>query len=95
MNERRVYINEAAERLDRRIDTLRKWDSSGVLPEGLRPFRGERRWRYWTEDQMSLLEEWAATRIPGSALAGYDPDQERLSLHRRNMRRPKNRKEPA
>lgn len=87
MTERRIYINEAAKRLDREIDTLRKWDK--VLPDGLKPHRGPRRWRYWTEEQFSELEQWAAERVPGSALPGYHPDAERIAEHRANMRRPK------
>jgi hypothetical protein len=91
MSERRVYITEAARRLDRKIDTLRKWDNQGLYPEGLRPRRGDRQRRYWTEDQMPGLEEWFARRVPGSAIKGYDPDPERLALHRRRMRRPRGR----
>lgn len=87
--EDRVYIGEAAERLDRQVDTLRKWDTSGVLPEGLRPHRGERNRRYWTAEQMAELAEWARGRIPGAALAGYNPTPDRLALHRQRMRRPK------
>lgn len=91
MTERRVYIREAAERLDRQIDTLRKWDTDNVLPAHLNPHRGERKWRYWTESQMDELEVWAAGRVPGSALIGYDPDPDRVALHRSRMRKPKNR----
>lgn len=96
MTERRVYINEAAKRLDRSIDTLRKWDNLGLYPEHLRPKRGDRNWRYWTEDQMPGLEEWFSKRVPGSALKGYEPDAERLALHRQRMRKPRgrNREEP-
>lgn len=93
MSEKRVYINEAADRLDRRIDTLRKWDTSGVLPDHLKPERGERNWRYWTEDQMDELKAWANARVPGAALPGYNPDSDRLALHRQRMRRPRNRTE--
>lgn len=92
-DDRRIYIGEAADLLDREIDTVRKWDK--VLPPGLQPRRGDRNRRYWTEDQWPDLVAWAAKRVPGSALPGYNPDPARLAQHRANMRRPKrNREEP-
>jgi hypothetical protein len=89
MTERRVYIAEAASRVDRKIDTLRKWDNQDLYPPELRPQRGDRQRRYWTEDQMPGLIAWFAARVPGNALAGYDPDEERLALHRQRMRKPR------
>lgn len=85
----RVYISEAAERLHRRVDTLRKLDNSGEFPHHLRPKRGYRNWRYWTEDQMTELKKWFADRKPGSAIPGYDPDPDRLALHLERMRHPR------
>lgn len=89
MTERRVYIGEAAKRLDRQVDTLRKWDNLGLYPDHLKPHRGHGNRRYWTEDQMPGLEDWFAHRVPGSALKGYDPDPERMALHRQRMRGPR------
>lgn len=85
----RVYISEASERLNRRIDTLRKLDNSGEFPQHLRPKRGYRNWRYWTEDQITELVIWFEGRTPGSALTGYHPDEERKSLHLERMRQPR------
>lgn len=85
----RVYIGEAADRVNRRVDTLRKLDAQGVLPRELRPRRDNGRRRYWLESQMNGLLNWFANRKPGSALAGYDPDPERLALHLERMRQPR------
>ena len=90
-DEDRIYIGDAAARLRRKVDTLRKWDTSKVLPAELVPARGKKNMRYWTPDQFEQLEAWAAGRIPGSALPGYDPDPDRVAQHRENMRKPKGR----
>ena len=54
----RVYIREAAKELNRRMGTLRKWEQTGILPEELLPFRGDRGWRYWTRPQLESLKLW-------------------------------------
>jgi len=63
----RVYIPEAAELLDRRIGTLRKWEADDVLPANLMPRRGKRRWRYWSQEQIDLIRAWMidTDRRPG------------------------------
>jgi hypothetical protein len=58
MNQNRVYIGEAAERLGRRAHTLRVWIYDGRLPKELMPKRDERNWRYWTEEQVEGMKAW-------------------------------------
>lgn len=86
---RRIYIREASEMLDRRMGTLRKLESTGEMPTSLRPTRGERGWRYWSEDQIRDLARWFAKRTPGSALRDYRPDEHEKAAVRKRMRQPR------
>lgn len=76
----KIYIREAAEALNRKMGTLRKWDQSGILPSDLVPQRGSRGWRYWTEEQVEGLQEWLrdTDRRPGKALPHYNPTEVQL-----------------
>jgi hypothetical protein len=87
----RIYIREAAQLLDRRMATLRKWDELDVLPEDLRPLRGERGWRYWTPEQIEGIKAWMreTDRRPGKGLPYYDPDQDQVERAIENMRKPR------
>jgi hypothetical protein len=89
--ERHVYIREAAEILGRRMATLRKWELLGVLPEHLRPQRGHRGWRYWTESQVEGLKEWLkeTERWPGKGLPYYNPTDAKVNEAVENMRKPR------
>lgn len=68
----RVYIREAAEILNRRMDTLRRWERPGVLPKHLKPHREKtgRRWRYWSRQQIEGIKKWLVDtdRRPGKGL---------------------------
>jgi phage terminase Nu1 subunit (DNA packaging protein) len=95
--EERVYIAEAAELLDRRIGTLRKWEANGILPLHLRPERGKRRWRYWTPTQIDGIKEWIrkTDRRPGRGIPhvderNADPEMVRKQIHA--MRKPRGKK---
>src|SRR4051794_34943114 len=76
----RIYIREAAEELNRRMGTLRKWEQLGVLPDELLPRRGDRGWRYWTRPQLEGLKHWVreTDRRPGKGLPHYDPTEAEL-----------------
>ena len=93
MTGKRIYIREAAEILDRRMGTLRKLDTTGEMPARLRPFRGERGWRYWNEDQIDGLRRWFANRTPGAALKDYNPDEHEKASARARMRQPRGNRE--
>lgn len=84
----KIYIREAAEALNRKMGTLRKWDQSGILPSDLVPQRGSRGWRYWTEEQVEGLQEWLrdTDRRPGKALPHYNPTEVQLDKAIRAMR---------
>ena len=71
--------------------TLRKWEHLGVLPENLRPQRGLRGWRYWTESQVEGLKEWLkeTERWPGKGLPYYNPTDEKIDQAIAMMRKPR------
>lgn len=85
----RVYIREAAEELNRRMGTLRKWEQLGILPDHLVPARGDRGWRYWTRPQLDDLKAWLreTDRRPGKGLPHYDPTEAELNRAISAMRR--------
>ncbi len=88
-----VYISDAAVRLNRTIGTLRKWDRTEFLPEHLRPARGERNRRYWTEDQIEQILVWMVEEDvrPGKGLPHNSerPSEEEVARQIRNLRKPK------
>jgi MerR HTH family regulatory protein len=93
MSEYRVYIGDAAEQLDRRVGTLRKWERDGWLPDDLKSTRDERGWRYWTPAQIERIREWMieVDLRPGRGLPTYDrPSPERVAEHLRRLRQPRN-----
>lgn len=90
----RIYIREAAELLNRRMGTLRKWERTGVLPKHLRPHREKtgRQWRYWTPKQIEGIRQWLvkSDRRPGKGLPTYNPTREQAEANIIKMRRPRN-----
>lgn len=90
-NAERIYIREAAELLNRRMATMRKWEQLGVLPAHLRPHRGHRGWRYWTPSQIQGIREWLreTDRRPGKGLPHYNPTEEELDKAILSMRAPR------
>jgi hypothetical protein len=89
----RIYIREAAELLNRRMGTLRKWEQDGVLPRHLMPHRGHRNWRYWTPKQIEGIKEWMRKpqRVPGRGLPHYNPTERELDKAIAAMRHPRKR----
>lgn len=87
----RIYIREAAEQLNRRMATLRKWEQLGILPEHLLPHRGKRGWRYWTPDQIEGIRQWLrdTDRRPGKGLPHYNPTEQQLDEAIAAMRVPR------
>src|SRR5438309_965319 len=85
-----IYIREAAELLNRRMGTLRKWEQQKVLPKPLRSHRGTRGWRYWTPEQIEGIKEWIRDtgRFSGNALPHYNPTEKQLDKAIEKMRRP-------
>jgi hypothetical protein len=96
-DERKIYIREATELLDRQAGTLRSWEYDGVLPKELLPLRDERGWRYWTQSQIDGILRWIkdTDRRPGKALKGASKDPARVTEHIHRMRRPRKAQEPA
>lgn len=87
----RIYINEAARILNRRVATLRKWEQIGVLPNELLPHRGQRNWRYWTPEQIEGIRQWIkqTDRRPGKGLPHYNPTEAALDAAIEAMRKPR------
>jgi hypothetical protein len=86
---RHIYIREAAELVNRRMGTLRKWEQTQVLPVHLRSKRGIRNWRYWTPDQIDGIREWIreTDRRSGKALKHWNPNQKQLDAAIKAMRK--------
>lgn len=80
-NSDHVYIREAADLLNRRMGTIRKWEQMGVLPLHLRAHRGIRGWRYWTRDQIESLKDWIrdTDRRSGKALKNWNPTEKEVN----------------
>lgn len=92
MSNDRIYISDAAQQLDRRIGTIRKWQRVGWLPEDLLPARDERGWRYWTQKQIDGIKEWMQVEDlrPGKGLPhNQRPDPEKVREHLRKLRQPR------
>lgn len=86
----RFYIDELSLLINRRADTIRRWEGSGMLPRHLHPRRGSRDWRYWTDNQVygkRGIVNWMKQNDirPGNFFT--DPSQE--ENHIRRLRVPK------
>ena len=83
-----IYIRQAAEQLNRRMATLRKWEQLDILPDELRSHRGHRGWRYWTPDQIEGIRDWlrSTDRRPGKGLPHYNPTESQLDAAIEAMR---------
>lgn len=85
-----IYIKDLAQILNRKENTIRKWERTGILPKRLHPKRGIRDWRYWTHAQVygkDGIIAWMKKRDmrPGNLLT--DPSKE--EEHIQKLRRPK------
>lgn len=91
--EERIYIKDAAILLNRRMDTLRRWELRGELPKALIPHREPtgRKWRYWTPEQIEGIKTWMeeTDRRPGKGLPYYNPDADQVEAQLEAMRKPR------
>lgn len=86
----RYYIDELAIVVNRKPDTIRKWERMDMLPDHLKPARGTREWRYWTTKQVfgrnGVLQWMKDNDIrPGA----YLTTAEHEATHIKNMRQPR------
>lgn len=90
--EKKVYIREAAEILNRQMDTLRRWDRL-YLPKKLRAKREKtgRKWRYWTPAQIKEIALWMerTDRRPGKGLPHWKPSEEEIEGLLEKLRKPR------
>lgn len=85
-----IYIDELCQIVNRKRNTIYKWEHSGRLPKRLLPKRGKKNWRYWTYDQVygpNGIIEWMKKNDvrPGNFIT--DPGKE--AQHIASLRRPK------
>lgn len=87
--DQRIFINDAAELLNRKPATIRMWERTEALPDELRGYRTERGWRFWTPEQIEGIKTWLdeTRRFPGQGLGHYDPSPGRLDKHLERMRK--------
>lgn len=90
----RFYIDELSMLINRRTDTIRRWQGTennpGILPKHLHPKRGHRDWRYWSDNQIygqrGLIVWMEKNNIrPGN----YFTDASQEENHIRRLRVPK------
>lgn len=86
----RIYIDSLCKIVDRKVNTIRKWERLGMLPRHLMPKRGKRNWRYWTHEQVygkRGIIEWMERENmrPGNLMTHPDKEAE----HVEKLRRPK------
>lgn len=89
-SDRIIYINELCEIVNRKRNTIYKWEHSGRLPKRLLPKRGKKGWRCWTYEQVygknGIIAWMKANDIrPGNFIT--DPAKE--AQHIASLRRPK------
>lgn len=93
--EKRVYLKELAEQIDRRMNTIRGWEGTdktpAALPKSLLPHRDERGWRYWTPAQVQRIEAWMKRegRAPGVGLRNVKATDEKTQEILANLRKPR------
>jgi hypothetical protein len=92
-SEQRIFIGELAKIVNRRVGTIRRWVTSGKLPEHLQPQRNPSisSWRWWTPEQVQGIKEWMRDErvYPGSGLPNFNPDEEQIEALLQNRRLPR------
>lgn len=85
-----IFIGELCRIVNRKRNTIYKWEHEGRLPKRLHAKRSDRNWRYWTREQVygrnGIIAWMKANDIrPGSFIT--DPGKE--AQHITSLRRPK------
>jgi hypothetical protein len=81
-----IGIKELSEMVDRRAQTIRKWERENELPQSLRASRNKSNRRGWTPEQVVGILQWLRNRHPGSAFPWYHPSREERTAHIHHMR---------
>ncbi len=86
-----ITIGQAAEQLNRKPGTIRKWEREKLLPEDCVPVRDGRGRRYFSPEQIELIKQWIkdTDRRPGKGLAYYSPSFEEVEKQVVKMRTPR------
>lgn len=58
----RVYIGRLSRIINRRPNTIHKWEYDNVLPERLIPARDRYGRRYWSREQVEEMKRWMIER---------------------------------
>lgn len=75
---KKYYIGELADAIDRVPHSIRIWQYQGRLPDHLLPNRDERGWRWWTEEQVEQIKIWMVEQDlrPGKGLLTVKSNKE-------------------
>jgi hypothetical protein len=91
-----ISIGVAAKSVNRSAFTLIRWETSGRLPEHLKPTRNARGYRVFTPEQVEGIRQWMVEErvFPGKALPGvdYNPTPEQQVVHIRRAARARRRR---
>lgn len=89
----RVFIGELAMAVHRKVGTVRRWVTAGMLPVHLRPARADSvsSWRYWTPEQVEGIKQWIRDErvFPGTGLPNFKPNDEQIEALVENRPVPK------
>lgn len=86
-----IPIGQAAEQLNRKPGTIRKWEREKILPADCVPSRDERGRRFFTPEQIDKIRQWIVDtdRRPGKGLTYYSPSFEEVEKQVVKMRVPR------
>lgn len=73
---KRIYtVGEVAKIVQRRSDTIRKYEKRGLIPSAQKfgeEYAGYSSWRYYNEDDVYQMVEFFGSRNPGRPVSGVD-----------------------
>jgi hypothetical protein len=83
-----ISIGQAAEELNRKPGTIRKWERENILPADCVPVRDSRGRRFFTAEQLDKIRQWIkdTDRRPGKGLAYYSPSFDEVEEQVKKMR---------
>lgn len=88
--QRKIFISELAQEVNRREATVRGWCTHGKLPEHLQPHRDTKvSWRYWTPKQVAGIKRWMVRKnmVPGAGLKNYKMPEDQVDVFLSQLRK--------
>lgn len=75
---KRIYtVGEVAKIVQRRSDTIRKYEKRGLIPSAQKfgdEYRGYSSWRYYNEEDVYQMVEFFSSRTPGRPITDGTPN---------------------